>query len=79
MGGLGDTGQPGPKKGFKVTPKSTGTLSLFQVFLFTFAEKYALEKLCFLEAWHSIFFQISGTFGMLWRGTLERLLILRKY
>ena len=69
MGGLGDTGQPGPKKPIKVA----GTVSFFKAFLSTFAEKYTLEKDVFFRSLARVpffrFLSLWGSFGgALWKG-----------
>jgi hypothetical protein len=73
LGGLGDTGQSGPKKPIKVAPKVTGRVSFFKAFLSTVAEKYTLEKEVFFRSLARVpffrFLSLLGGFGgTLWRG-----------
>ena len=73
MGGLGDTGQPGPKKHIKVAPKVAGRVSSFKAFLSTCGEKYTHEKDWFFRSLARVpFFRfqslLEGFGGTLWRG-----------
>ena len=73
MGGLGDTGPPGPKTVSEVGTRVAGGMSCLRAFSSTFAEKCALEKEVSFRSLPRVFFfrfiTLLGCFGgALWRG-----------